>query len=131
MQQATPEEQATFENYLLLLVARLNISFYAIDSNLFQKMFKHINPSFKVPRTSTLQGRLSQGVMDWKFDMIEMLPSIMYCGSITMDSWIYGIGDRKILGITFHFMDNEYKMRTIVIGMVPMKKFQKADYLYS
>ncbi|KAG0353546.1 hypothetical protein BGX24_007242, partial [Mortierella sp. AD032] len=131
MQQATPEEQATFENYLLLLVARLNISFYAIDSDLFQAMFKHVNPSFKIPRTATLQGRLSQRVMDWKCDMIGKLPSLMYRGSITMDSWTDGTGDRKFLGITFHFMDKEYKMRTFVIGMVPMKKSQKADYLCS
>ncbi|KAG0271547.1 hypothetical protein BGZ96_005761, partial [Linnemannia gamsii] len=97
VQQATPEEQARFENFLMQLVARLNISFYAIDSDLFRDMFHHVNPSYKIPRTATLQLRLDARVSDWKSDMIDKLPTLMYCGSITMDSWTDGTGDRKFL----------------------------------
>ncbi len=62
-------------------------------------------------------------------ELIEHLRTTIYHGAITMDAWTNSTGEKKFLGVTLHFMDDKYRMKTIAIGMAEMLKAQKADYI--
>lgn len=129
LQQPTRTEQDTFVSFLLSLVTKQGVSFATLVSPVFKGMMALANPSFTIPAVPTLQRILGDQVSYWKMEMVNYLAQTMYRGALTMDTWTNSTGDRKFLGVTLHFMDANYNMKTLAIGMAPMEQSQSADYL--
>jgi len=129
LQRPTQSEQDKLVSFLLSMVTKQGVSFATLTSPIFRGMMKLANPSLTIPATPTLQRLLGNQVNYWRREMVKFLQIHMYRGALTMDTWSSSNGDRKFLGVTLHFMDAEYKMRTLAIGMVPMEQSQTSEYL--
>ena len=116
-------------DFLLSLVTKQGVSYATLDSAIFKEMIALLNPAYRIPRMVTLQRLLSDKINTWRTGMVTYIQHHVYRSAITMDSWTNGTGDRKFLGVTLHFMDADYKMRTLAIGMALMAKPQCSEYL--
>ena len=129
IQAPTQSEQDQFVDFLLSLVTKQGVSYATLDSVIFKGMIALVNPAYRIPRMVTLQRILSDKINTWRAGMVTYIQHHVYRSAITMDSWTTSTGDRKFLGVTLHFMDADYKMRTLAIGMALMVKPQCGEYL--
>lgn len=129
IQAPTQSEQDQYVDFLLTLVTKQGVSYATLDSVIFKGMIALINPAYRIPGMVTLQRILSDKVNTWRTGMVTYIQHHVYRSAMTMDSWTTSTGDRKFLGVTLHFMDADYKMRTLAIGMALMVKPQCGEYL--
>ncbi|KAG0344123.1 hypothetical protein BGZ54_005963, partial [Gamsiella multidivaricata] len=92
-----------------------------------KKFVSELNSDYKVPGLGLIQKVLDDYVARKTKQVRTVLENVSY-ESLTADTWT-GKGSRKILGITFHYVDELFKLRSLVLGIEPLEEAQTGDYL--
>jgi hypothetical protein len=104
-------------HYLLRLVALEGVSFCAATSKPLKELCLLLNPLFQFPCTNALKKKLRETVASRKMQVVNYIHKNVGRGAITADAWTSSHNKRKYLGITFHYMTQDYRLSSIVIGM--------------
>lgn len=110
---------------LALAVSQVPLTF--LKNRYFRQFVSTLNPNYKVPGLGTIQKVLDDYVARKTKQVRAVLENVNF-GSLTADTWT-GKGSRKILGSTFHYTDESFKLRSLVLGVESLEKAQTSDNL--
>lgn len=110
------DSQFIFNRRLTLAICRDLDGFNKVEKAGFRQFWAQYNSSYKLPCRSTVEiGCLDDLYACCKNRMIEILEKSPAHATVTFDCWSDSVKKRSFIGYTYHFMSDDWKIKTAVL----------------
>lgn len=117
------DTQFIFNRCLTLAICRDLDGFNKVEKPGFRQFWNQYNSSYKLPCRSTIEiSALDDLYACCKIRMIEMLEKAPVHATVTFDCWSDNVKRRSFIGYTYHFMDENWEIKTAVLKVGSLQR---------
>ncbi|KAI7828156.1 hypothetical protein BC939DRAFT_443745 [Gamsiella multidivaricata] len=118
-----PQDDNRMRELSVVLAKGIALGQYPIsitESDLVKSLVRFFGPSCVEPSRDSSEDSLMRVYYQLAHDVKQIFLKDVAVGSFTADTWS-SKGNRKFLGLTFHYLQPDFTPRSVEIGFVPLE----------
>jgi len=121
-------KQEMIEEALLRSIVVDQLPFLLVESGTFKELFARLDPRFRLPCRQTVSKRIGETFIRKREEVKGILRNEPGKVSITTDIWT-ACNQVAFLGITMHWIDQSWKMRLLLLDIVPLHDAHTGNHI--
>jgi hypothetical protein len=113
------QTQKQLENDLVTWIVQEQQPFRTVENIHFRHFINNLDSRFKVPTRQSIKSSIMSMYAMRKEVIKAYLKSISSKISLTADMWTSECQQRSYLGVTIHFIDGTWKLRHLILDVIP------------